>query len=339
MKKRSILIALPLITGFIMISCQGEKGIKYPKTATVDVVDNYFGVEVPDPFQWLEDDNSPQTKAWVEAQNKVTFDFLGNIAFRGQIRERLTQIWDFERYSAPFWKGDNYFYYKNDGMQNQSVLYVKNGLEGESRVFLDPNAMSEDGTISLGSVSISDNGKYLAYSISRGGSDWNEIFVKEIATGNDLQDHIKWVKFSGIAWHGNGFYYSRYDEPLAGEELSAANEYHKVFYHTLGSSQDEDVLIFENREHPRRNMSAWTSNDERFLVISETQSTSGNSLYLKDLSKPGSEFVKVIDGFRYNTGSLTISTGPCWYLPTIRHHATAWSLLTQPIRPPLPGKK
>lgn len=298
-----------------MSSCQGNKSIEYPETAMSDAVDTYFGVQVSDPYQWLEDDNSEQTYQWVQAQNKVTFDYLGGIDFRNKIKDRLTDLWDFERYSTPFWNGNNYFFYKNDGMQNQSVLYVKEGLDGEPRVFLNPNEMSADGTVSLSSISISDDGKYLAYGISRGGSDWTEIFVREIATGVDLEDHIEWVKFSGIAWKDNGFYYSRYDKPLPGEELSAANEYHKVFYHTLGSSQDQDILVYENKEHARRNMSAWTSQDERFLVISETQSTSGNTVSVKDLNKPGSSFTTIIQGFEYTNrvidnveGSLLVLT-------------------------------
>ena len=297
--------SLVIVIGFSLLmllagSCQRQVGLQYPETATVDVVDNYFGIDVADPFRWLEDDNSPQTKAWVEAQNKVTFGYLERIPFRQEINERLTQIWDYERYSTPFWKGNYYFFYKNDGMQNQSVLYVRNGIDGEPRVLLDPNAMSEDGTVSLTSLSISDDARYLAYGISRGGSDWSELFVREITTGNDLDDHIKWVKFSGISWKGNGFYYSRYNAPAPGQELSAANEYHKVFYHKLGDPQKKDELVFYNPNHPRRNFGAITTEDERFLIISETQSSNGNALHIKDFSDPKSQITQLIEGFEFN---------------------------------------
>ncbi len=299
----------------MMMSCQDNKPIEYPETATVDATDNYHGTEVPDPYQWLEDDNSEQTAQWVKAQNEVTFNYLAGIDFREQIKSRLTQVWDFERYSTPFWKGDNYFFYKNDGMQNQSVLYIQEGLDGAPREFLNPNKMSDDGTVSLSGLSISDDGQYMAYGVSRGGSDWTEIFVREIASGQDTPDHIEWAKFTGIAWKDNGFYYSRYDKPAEGQELSGANEYHKVYYHTLGTSQDDDQLIFENKEHPRRNMSAWTSDDERFLVVNETQSTSGNAMYVKDLTRPSSGFTTIIEGFEYTNsvvdninGSLLVLT-------------------------------
>ena len=332
MKEKSFLFFTAISMTIILAGCQGEKQLQYPETRMGDVVDTYFGVQVADPYSWLEDDNSEETKAWVQAQNKVTFDYLGGIRFRDQIRERLTALWDFERYSAPFWKDNTFFYYKNDGMQNHSVLYVKEGLHGQSRVLLDPNQLSEDGTVSISSLSISDDGRYLAYGISRGGSDWNEIFVREIATGNDLQDHIRWVKFSGIAWKGNGFYYSRYDQPAPGMELSAANEYHKIYYHTLGDLQDQDELVFENRQHPRRNMGAQTTEDERFLIISETQSTSGNSLIVKDLTKPESRFVTIIDGFRYTNWVIDNIGGELLVLTN--HNAPRYRLvLIDPARP------
>jgi prolyl oligopeptidase len=300
MKQSNLKPFILIMFAWMFFQCQQPFTLEYPETRMGDVVDNYFGVEVPDPFRWLEDDNSPETKAWVQAQNQVTFGYLERIPFRKKIQDRLTEIWDYERYSTPFWKGDYYFFYKNDGMQNQSVLYVREGIDGEPRVLLDPNEMSEDGTIALTSLSISDNARYIAYGISRGGSDWNELFVREIATGQDLEDHIKWVKFSGISWKGDGFYYSRYDAPEPGMELSAANEFHKVFYHRLGTSQDEDELVFHNPSHPRRNFGAGTTEDERFLIISETESTSGNAVHLKDLKDPDGKISLIIEGFRYN---------------------------------------
>jgi len=280
-----------------MNSCDKSSRINYPITKKLAQVDNYFGVEVADPYRWLEDDNSPETAEWVKAQNEVTFAYLESIPFRGKIRERLAQIWNYPRYSAPFRAGKYYFFYKNDGMQNQSVLYIQEGLEGEPRVFLDPNTFSEDGTVALSGLSISHDDRYLAYTISRAGSDWGEAKVIEIETQTELDDHIKWIKFSGISWHGNGFYYSRYDEPKAGEAFSGKNEFHKVYYHKLGSSQSDDILVYQNTKYPLRNYGASVTEDERFLVIYETESTSGNALYVKDLRNPNSAFRQIAVGF------------------------------------------
>ncbi len=300
MLKKSTFYGLLSIALLLMTQCTQDRPLEYPETRMDEITDNYFGTEVSDPYRWLEDDNSAETKAWVAAQNEVTFGYLEQIPFRDDINERLTGLWNYERYGTPWTKGDYYFYFKNDGMQNQSVLYVREGLDGESRVLLDPNAMSEEGIISLGSMGVSKDSRYLAYSISKGGSDWNEIFVIEIATGEILDDHIEWVKFSGISWEGDGFYYSRYDEPATGEELSASNEYQKVYYHQLGTSQEEDILVHWNPDFPRRNYGAGTTDDERFVILSESQSTRGNALYIKDNQKPGTGFVNVIDGFEYN---------------------------------------
>lgn len=297
--KVKIYLILILFTGLLMVQCKHERPLQYPETRMDNVKDNYFGVEVSDPYRWLEDDNSEETKAWVKAQNDVTFGYLANIPYREKINERLTELWNYERYSTPWKEGDYYFFFKNDGTQNQSVLYIRDGLDGEPRVFLDPNQMSEEGIISLGRLSVSNDGKYMAYSISKGGSDWNEIFVKEIETGKVLDDHIKWVKFSGISWQGDGFYYSRYDEPAPGEELSAANEFHKVYYHRLGTSQEEDELIYYNPDNPRRNYGVSTTDDERFVILSESQSTSGNALYVKDNRNPARGFANIISGFEY----------------------------------------
>ncbi len=283
-----------------MTQCGQDTQLRYPETRMDDIVDNYFGIEVSDPYRWLEDDNSEETKAWVTAQNEVTFGYLGRIPFRQKINDRLTNLWNYERYSTPWREGDHYFYFRNDGTQNQSVLYVREGLDGEPRIFLDPNELSEDGTVSISRLGASNDGKYMAYSLSTGGSDWNEIFVKEIATGKQLDDHIQWVKFSGISWKGNGFYYSRYDQPEPGQELSAANEFHKVYYHKLGTSQEEDRLVYWNPDHPRRNYGVGTTEDERFVILSESQSTSGNALYVKDNRRPGNGFKPIITGFDYN---------------------------------------
>ena len=288
---------------FIISGCmQNQKNkIHYPTAKKTDTVDVYFGHQVADPYRWLEDDNSPETEAWVEEENAVTFEYLNKIPFREQLKERLTEIWNYPKYRVPFKKGDRYFFYKNDGIQNQDVLYTMKDLEDEPVVLLDPNKLSEDGTVALANVSISKNGKYLAYSISRGGSDWNEIYVMEIESGKILSDHVKWVKFSGISWKGDGFFYSSYDEPDEEDVLSGQNRFHKVYYHRLGMPQSEDVLIFDNPEEPLRNYYGYATEDEQFVIVTETESTSGNALYAAKADDVGNlEFKKIADGFDYD---------------------------------------
>lgn len=276
--------------------------VNYPTTKKVDTVDTYFDTKIADPYRWLEDDRSTETEAWVKEQNGVTFNYLSTIPFRNKIKERLTQIWNFEKRSAPFKKGSKYFFYKNDGIQNQSVLYVQEGLNGTPKVLLDPNALAADGTVSLGGLSISKDGKYLGYSINRAGSDWSEIYVMEIESGKKLNDEIKWVKFSDIAWKGDGFYYSAYDAPKGGSELSNKNEFHKVFYHKLGDVQSKDELIYEDKEHPLRNFSAAITEDKNLLLLYGSESTSGTTLAVKDLRKPNSPFVWLVKNFENNYG-------------------------------------
>jgi len=271
--------------------------VKYPETKRVDQVDEYFGVKVSDPYRWLEDDNSEETTKWVDVENKVTFGYLKKIPFRNKIKERLEKIWDYPKYGVPFKKGENYFYFKNDGLQNQSVLYIQKGLKGEPKVFLDPNKLSEDGTVALAGMSVSKNGKYFAYSIAKSGSDWNEVFFMDVNTKEKLKDHLMWVKFSGMSWKEDGIYYSRYDAPEEGDELSGKNEFHKVYYHKLGTSQDEDILIYENKEFPLRNYYAGTTEDESYLILTETESTSGNSLYVKKTHSDAG-FTLIAKGFK-----------------------------------------
>lgn len=277
-------------------SCNQQQKINYPETKKTDVTDNYHGTQVADPYRWLENDTSAETAAWVEAQNKVTFGYLEQIPFREQIKNRITKIWDYPKYSVTFKKGNRYFYFKNDGMQNQSVLYVQESLEAEPKVLLDPNKFSDDGTVALSNYDISKDGKYLAYGISRGGSDWNEIMVMEVENGNKLDDHLKWIKFSGISWKSDGFYYSRYDEPK-GSELSGKNEFHKVFYHKIGTPQSEDKLVFENKNFPLRNYYASTTDDERFLILYESDTTKGNALHYMDLSAKNPQFATIVADF------------------------------------------
>ncbi|NTW25876.1 MAG: prolyl oligopeptidase family serine peptidase, partial [Lentimicrobium sp.] len=283
---------------------QQEK-INYPRAAKSDVSDNYFGVTVADPYRWLEDDNSAETAEWVKAENEITEAYLQKIPFREAIKNRLTELWNYPRYGVPFRKGNYYFFTKNNGIQNQSVLYIQDGLAGEPRVFLDPNTLSADGTTALASYKASRDGSFFAYAIAKAGSDWNEIYVIETATGKLLSDKLEWVKFSDIAWKGNGFYYSRYDKPGDGGELSSKNEFKKVYYHKVGDPQSSDQLIYENKNEPLKGYGAQTTSDEDFLLLFETESTSGNALYIKDLRKENSNFIKIADGFRYDYEVVT----------------------------------
>ena len=305
------LISLLLLP--VLASCAGsgkkseqEKSVlSYPPTRKVDTVDTYFNQKITDSYRWLEDDRSAETAEWVKTQNAITYDYLSKIPFRDKIKNRLTKIWNFEKRGVPFKKGKNYFFYKNDGIQNQSVLYVQEGLTGTPRSLLDPNTLAADGTASLGDLTISKNGKYLAYTINRAGSDWSEIYVMEIESGKKLQDEIKWVKFSNIAWKGDGFYYSAYDAPKQGSsEFSNKNEFHKVFYHQIGDAQGKDQLVYEDKKFPLRNYTAETTEDELLLIIYINESTSGTALSVKDLSKKDASFVSLVDNFDNNYGVI-----------------------------------
>lgn len=298
---KALIITAVLTASVVMISCKSDKivqeKINYPKTEKGDQTDDYFGTQVADPYRWLENDTSAETGAWVIAQNKVTNDYLAKIPFRDQIHKRLEALWDFPKLTVPFKKGEWIFFEKNEGKQNQYVIYVQKGINGEPRVLIDPNTLSADGTVAVGDLSVSHDGKYMAYSINKAGSDWAEFNVLDIATGKTLPDKIEWVKFSGASWHGDGFYYSRYDAPVKGKELSNRNEYHKVYFHKLGTKQSEDKLIFENSNFPLRSYYAGTTEDEHFLILSESEGTSGNSLFCKDLTASGTKFVKIAAGF------------------------------------------
>lgn len=294
-------ISLAFLLIVMMSSCTThQESILYPETLKGEQKDVYFGTEIADPYRWLEDDNSKETAAWVAAQNAVTNDYLKNIPYREALRNRLETIWNFPRTGVPFKRGGRYYFFKNDGLQNQSVLYVQENLDAESQIMLDPNTFSTDGTISLGNVSASPDGKYLAYSVSRGGSDWNEIVVMKIDNREMLSDTINWVKFSGISWLDDGFFYSAYDTPVAGQALSGSNEFHKVFYHKLGTLQSEDKIVFQDETNPKRNFYAHVTKDQTFIIISESQSTSGNALYVKKANNPKAEFVKIVEGFDFD---------------------------------------
>ena len=278
-----------------------QQKVTYPTTHKGDVVDNYFGTDVADPYRWLEDDRSEETGAWVEAENKVTFDYLAQIPYRDELKSRLAELWNYEKVGAPFKEGNYTYFYKNDGLQNQYVVYrQKDG--GEAEVFLDPNTFSEDGTTSMGQLSFSKDGSIAAYAISEGGSDWRKIIIIDVETKQVLEAPLVDVKFSGISWFKNeGFYYSSYDKP-EGSELSAKTDQHKLYYHVLGQAQKDDAIIFgDTAEQKRRYVSGDVTEDNRFLLISGAKSTSGNDLYLKDLSKPNSPLVTIIDNFDADT--------------------------------------
>ncbi|EIV1707114.1 prolyl oligopeptidase family serine peptidase [Vibrio parahaemolyticus] len=267
----------------------------YPKTRKDSVVDTYFGHDIADPYRWLEDDRSEETAQWVSGQNSVTFDFLGQIPYRQQIRDLVANSQNYEKYSQPFVRGDYTYFYKNDGLQNQSVLYRRKG-EGEAEVFLDPNTFSEEGTTSLGEVSFSKDYRLVAYSISEGGSDWRKIFVIDTETKEQLEPEIVDAKFTSISWLGSkGFYYSSYDKPQ-GSELSARTEHHKLYYHELGTPQSEDKVIFgEQGAQIHRYVSGTTTTDDRFLIISGAESTSGNRLFYIDLQSDSQAIVTLRD--------------------------------------------
>ncbi|MGL4852113.1 MAG: prolyl oligopeptidase family serine peptidase [Phocaeicola sp.] len=289
-----------LATALLMASCvQKPSKLVYPETHREDVVDVYFGTEVADPYRWLENDTSAATAAWVEAQNLVTNSFLARIPYREQLLARLTQVANYERVGTPFKKHGKYYFYKNDGLQNQSVLYVQDSLEGEPRVFLDPNKLSEDGTVALTGVSFSHNGKYAAYTISRSGSDWTEIYLIDLTTGERMEDHIEWAKFSGASWQGEGFYYSAYDAPVAGKEFSNVNELHKIYYHKVGTPQSEDRLIYQNPTYPKRFYTASVTDDDALLFLYESGEGRGNALYMKDLTKENRPFVSLAANMDY----------------------------------------
>ncbi|MDD2550012.1 MAG: prolyl oligopeptidase family serine peptidase [Bacteroidales bacterium] len=295
--KKIIIIFISSI--FILgTSCNRSK-VEYPKTQKGDVVDNYFGTDVPDPYRWLEDDQSEDVASWVNAQNEVTFNYLNQIPFRDALKNRLSEIWNYTTVSTPFMKAGKIFTFKREGLQNQAVLYIQDSFDDEPRVLIDPNTFSDDGTVALSAIGISRDAKYIGYAVSEGGSDWQTIKVRNIKTGKDLSDEVKWVKFSGIQWHKDGFFYSRYDEPQKGGELSSSNQFHKVYYHKVGTPQSQDKLIFSNKEFPQRSYSAQVTSDEKFLIISESESTHGNSIYIKNLTKEHS-FVQLTTSFDYS---------------------------------------
>ena len=292
--------------------------LTYPTTRQADQVDNYHGTNVADPYRWLEDPDSDETKAWVEAQNKVTFGYLEDIPQRESLKQRITKLWNYEKYGIPYKEGNRYFYFKNNGLQNQSVLYTLTSLDGEPRLLIDPNTLSEDGTIALSGIAISDDGNRMAYGLSTSGSDWQEWKVRDVETGEDLSDHLKWVKFSGASWttDNQGFFYSRYDEPNDATKLEDINYYHKLYYHKLGTDQSDDLLIYHRPDQKEWMFNGSVTEDGHYLIIYVSQGTDPKNLvFYKDLQTPDSPIVELISEFEANF-SLIDNDGSIFWVQT-----------------------
>lgn len=290
--------------------------LNYPTTRQADQVDYYHGTQVADPYRWLEDPDSEETKAWVEAQNKVTFGYLEDIPQREPLKQRITKLWNYEKYGIPYKEGNRYFYFKNDGLQNQSVLYTLTSLDGEPRVLIDPNTLSEDGTIALSGAAMSDDGNRMAYGLSTSGSDWQEWKVRDVETGEDLSDHLQWVKFSGASWttDNQGFFYSRYDEPNDATKLEDANYYHKLYYHKLGTAQSDDLLIYHRPDQKEWMFNGSVTEDGHYLIIYVSQGTDPKNLvFYKDLQTPDSAIVELISEFEANFSLIDNDGSIFWF--------------------------
>ena len=279
----------------------------YPETRMDEtVVDDYFGTKVADPYRWLENDTSAETAKWVKEQNEVTQDYLSHIPFRSALKDRLTQLVDYERYGMPSKKHGRYIYSKNDGLQNQSVIYMQETLDGEPTVLLDPNKLSDDGTVSLGGISFSNDGKCMAYTIQRSGSDWVEIYVKSMKDLELLPDHIEWAKFTGATWYKDGFFYAAYDRPEAGKEFSNVNENHKIYYHKLGTPQEQDELFYSNPAQPRYFHQVDLTEDEHYMFLFESGQGAGSTLWIRDMQDPKGKFVQIADDMDYQYGPIDV---------------------------------
>ncbi|HEY4151358.1 MAG TPA: prolyl oligopeptidase family serine peptidase [Chitinophagaceae bacterium] len=302
MKQLSNLL-LPILAGVLMTGCSSapqQQPLTYPVTKKVTQVDNYFGTQVSDPYRWLENDSAADTKAWVKTEQAFTEDYLSKIPFRDKIRKRYKEILNYAKFSGIGKVGDYILFTKNDGLQNQAVYYIQHGMDGAPEVLLDPNALSADGSISVDIDGFSNDKKYMAYHTNKGGSDWQTMYIMDLATHKNLPDELDWLKFGGASWKGNGFYYSRYDKPAKGTELSVKNEYQKVYYHKLGDKQESDALVYEDKQHPLMYIGAQVTEDERYLFIFKAQGTDGTEAWYKDLSKGQKDFKLLFQGFDFN---------------------------------------
>lgn len=295
--------------------------MRYPPSAKKDIVENHHGTTVEDPYRWLEDSQAPETRAWIEEQNKLTFSYLEKLPYRKQIRDRLTQLWNFEKYSVPHREGDRYFYMKNDGLQNQYVLYTTKSLSDPGKVLIDPNVLSPDGTIAISSYSVSKDGKKVAYGLASAGSDWTEWRVRDVESGTDFPDHLRWIKFSSVTWNhdGSGFYYSRYNEPSMESSLEEANYYNKLYYHQLGTDQSSDVLIYERPDEKEWSFYAQVTEDGRYLVVTISRGTDPNyRVSYLDLMNPDARFIDLIDVFEAEY-ILIDNDGPKFWFKTTQN--------------------
>ncbi|MBI4549051.1 MAG: S9 family peptidase [Ignavibacteriae bacterium] len=337
-KSLTVLASLATISiaiGILYLPASAQK-LQYPVTKRVNHTDMYFGVEVTDPYRWLEDDNSPETAKWVEEQNTMTFAYLEKIPYRTKIKERIETLYDYPKYSAPFRKGEYFFFYKNEGLQNQSVLYIQKGLDRKPEVLLDPNAFSVDGTTRLSTFVLSKDGKYAAYGISRSGSDWQEYCVMDMTARTTSSDTLKWIKVSNISWQGDGFYYSRYEVPEKGKELSSKNENHKVYYHRVGTSQSQDELVYEDPAHPQRFHFVSTTEDQRFAILSVSErgkGTKGNALYYRDVSKGEKAFTPIIGTIGDDNFGIIDNIGEKFLIRTNRSAPNGRVILYDPQNP------
>lgn len=317
-----------IATAATVASCASKHTkLEYPEAPADDTVDNYFGLSVADPYRPLENDTSAETLEWVEAERKITEQYLNTIQFRPEIHKRMETLANYKKHGLPGKAKDGrYYFYENSGLQNQAVLYRSDSLTGEPTVFLDPNTLSDDGTVALTGTSMSPDGKYMAYTISRSGSDWTEIYVMNVETGELLPDHIEWAKFTGADWKGDGFYYSAYPRPEKGKEFSNANEFHTIYYHKLGTSQDADVVVYEDKEQPLYFFSADVLGDGRYLAVYGGGQGVGSSIRVKDLSKPSSKWIVIESTQDYDSGIIEIIDGKA--LLSTNHGAPKYRLVS-----------
>jgi prolyl oligopeptidase len=329
----------PFLFIFLMsINTQIFSQLKYPETKKVDQEDNYFGTIIKDPYRWLEDDNSTETKAWVKEENKVTEDYLSKIPFREKIKSKLEELWNYTKYGSPFKEGDYYYFYKNTGLQNQSVLYRQKGFEAEPDVFIDPNKMSKDGTAAIGTLTFSKNNKYAVYFEAQSGSDWEDAHLMNVNDKSLLKDELHFIKFSDASWKGDdGFFYSRYPAPDEKNKLTAQNQFHKIYYHKIGTPQSEDLLTYEDKEHPLRIVNATLSEDGHFLIITKSEGTSGSELWVKDMENKSvkNDFSLLIKGFDTESGFIDNDGDKL----LIRTNADAPNYKVVLIDPKNPGKE
>ena len=333
MRTRFVPIALAIAS---LCSPLAAQKLQYPESKRIDHADTYFGVQVTDPYRWLEDENAPETAKWVESENRVTLSYLEKIPYRQKVKARLERLFNYPKYDAPLRNGDYFFFSKNDGLQNQSVYYRQKGLKGTPEVLLDPNGFSADGTSPLAGFALSKDGKYLAYGISTGGSDWIELHVMEVASKRTLSDVLKWVKASGIAWQGNGFYYSRYDAPEEGKELTSSNNDHMVYYHNVSTSQSQDELVYKDKLHPQRFHHVATTEDERFAILAISErgtGKKGNAIFFRDTTGSNRTWMPLISEISDDAYDVIDHIGDQFLVRTNRN-APNWKVVLIDLKNP-----